>query len=391
MMFYCEKVLYNSKKNICEVILDFESADDVRIFGIELLRFTPEKKQSIIVLKNLSYISRKGFRRGEWYDFPLNFFNNFLEESVTERNSRILTKYEHNEDKPLNIQKFKVKRNHVQDFSGVNINKNWGKMKEFLVYFSFTEDTELIVKNVGCGNWNEVKTGEKTLIYDLGGDILSSDQEMRSIIKSSSVKNEYICVISHWDLDHYKAILDLTLEELQNMKCIIVPTLTPNTHQYKETMDRLVENKIPIFRIHPTQKTQKHRITLKRIQKVERVIFYRSSDGSKINQSGIVLVISGNDKNAILTGDHHYLQLKNSVFNDLNPEKKIVFIVPHHGGSAGNFARYKNMFPSNMEGALSTKINRYDNVPIQEIHNFFVKINNFHCTDCRKKEYITKL
>lgn len=392
MNFYCERVQYDSKKQLCEVVLDFKSVRDLNIFSTEILRTRPKVLQSIIVLKSVKYILHKGFKSGNWYEIPFSmFFSDFQVQTDSQESSRILSQLEFTSETPINAKELKInrRRTNVQvgiEFEKLNFEEN------LLDFFSMNTESQLIVKNVGCGNWNEIKTNDKALIYDLGGDIKYSDSKMQNIIKKSSVKNEYICIISHWDLDHYRAILDMEDKELSNMKSLIVPTLTPDTVQYQETIDRVTRLGIQIIKFNPSLRVIKRRVTLQRIQKIGQIDIYRSCDGSNINQSGIVLVIEGVNKNAVLTGDHHYCQLRDSVFQDIDLNKKLVFVVPHHGGNAGSFnINHQKIFPQKMEGAVSTKIGRYRNLPRQEVHNFFVGVNKFHCTDCNDKDYITFL
>ncbi|PFF04199.1 aldolase, partial [Bacillus anthracis] len=80
---------------------------------------------------------------------------------------------------------------------------------------------KLIVRDVGCGNRNEVVRDRFRLIYDLGGDIKFSNKEMENIFTRVNLTGPYYAVISHWDLDHYRAVLDLDDAQLALMKNIV--------------------------------------------------------------------------------------------------------------------------------------------------------------------------
>lgn len=392
MKFYCERVQYDSDNQLCEVVLDFASEKDINIFSMEMFGTRPKMLQSIIILKNVKYILYKGFKSGNWYEIPFSiFFGDFQVQTDVQESSRILSQLEYTSNSSINAQELKINMDKTYIRLGIASDK-FNFQEELLDFVSMKTEPQLIVRNVGCGNWNEIKNDDKAIIYDLGADIKFSDSKMRNIIKQSSVGNEYIGIISHWDLDHYRAILDMEEKELLNMKGIVIPTLTANTFQFQKTIDRITTLNIPIIKVNPSVRVIKRRVTLKKVHKFGKIDIYRSCDGANINQSGIVLVVRGESKNAVLTGDHHYSQLRDSVFQDIDLNKQLVFVVPHHGGNAGSFdASYKKVFPKKIEGALSTKVGRYRNLPRSEIHNFFVGVNKFHCTDCDQKDYITFL
>lgn len=395
MKLYCEKVTYDSKTGFSEVIFDFINEDSVKSFSFEILRESPKDLQSLIVLNNVKHLPYKGFRSGFWYNLPYSFFTvSTTQENIEDDyNSRILMKFEYISDELVNAQNFKMNSEYVHTTVGVDSNRiDFDLEKDLIDYFSVSSNAKLIVRNVGCGNWNEIKSEDKSIFYDLGGDIKYSDKEMNYIIQKSNLENNYVCIVSHWDLDHYRAILDLPENVILKMQYLIIPTQTANTVQFQKTISRIQNLNIKIIRINPTVRSIKNRVTLSISKVIQSIDLYRSCDGADINQSGIVLFVRGNNKNLILTGDHHYGQLKDSVLKNLDLDKRLVFVVPHHGGNAGTFnSRYQKFFPEKLEGAISTKKGRYTNLPRSDVHNFFVGLNDFHCTDCKNGDYTTIL
>ncbi len=61
---------------------------------------------------------------------------------------------------------------------------------------------------------------------------------------------------------------------------------------------------------------------------------FRASAGQSRNQTGIALGVIGADKNALLTGDHHYPKLLD-ITRHLAQTKPLILVTPHHGGCAG--------------------------------------------------------
>jgi len=396
MYMYCEKIIFNRQTNSYDVLLDFNSIDD--LLGLrnlfQISNSGPNK--SLLYLSNLKFDKYKGFRSGNWYSLNHIFFSN-LERDNSDQfndNSRILAKLKPRNNDLLNVWKYKVKNKKLYidntgktiDFKASNL---FGILSELMIPTNLIEDAELIVRDVGCGNWNEINSNYFHLMYDLGGDIKFNDKEMDSIITNIPFEKPYVAIISHWDLDHYRAILDLSDVQLRLMRGIAVPSMMPLTVQLTNTLKRLDNLNIKIDIISPAIKKGKT-IDLISQGKINGIELYRSCDGAKINQSGIVLTIDGTQKTAVLTGDHHYPQLLNSIFST-SAIKPYELVVPHHGGAAGTFDLNKWNVIDNISGALSTKSKRYSNLPLKVIHDFFVKNSAFHCTECDSMDYRTSI
>lgn len=78
-----------------------------------------------------------------------------------------------------------------------------------------TNNIVVTVNNVGQGNWNEVICdGETRLVYDMGAPLKASKKEVKDIVNrivpryyNLSIKPTLL--LSHWDKDHYHALLAL--------------------------------------------------------------------------------------------------------------------------------------------------------------------------------------
>ncbi len=343
MKVYCEKVLFNKDTKSYEVIFDFNKNKDLIAFSEIFQLSTNEENETIFILTCLVFEKYRGFKSGFWYELPKTFFENFTLVNRHSENSRLIATLEYDADKGglLNIRENRVYEN--MEFHEYNeYIRHDGRMglheymKERKCY---SENPDFVVRNVGCGNINEIRTKDFWLIYDLGGDIKYDDAKMKSVFCRINFNQEFICVISHWDLDHYRAILDLQDHQLKKMEKIIVPTKMPNTMQLRKTLDRLKKLKIDIEMIPPAfsytrgSGTRIHLVSLGKFGNIE---IFRSTDGSNINQSGIALSIEGKNKIAVLVGDHHYPQNINSMLTS-RVTKKYEFVIPHHGGHAGKF------------------------------------------------------
>jgi len=195
-------------------------------------------------------------------------------------------------------------------------------------------------------------------------------------------------IISHWDLDHYRVLLNMTSSQINMIQSLLVPSKMPNTLSVKNTLNLLGTHKVPIEVLGPAFKTGRY-IELVSLGMKNGIEVYRSTDGKNINQSGIALCVNGKKSTGGLTGDHHYRQLNNSVFSSC-AEQQYTMVVPHHGGQAGVFKEdYWNSI-NFKGGAISTKSGRYRNLPRDNIHKFF-RNKSFHCTNCTKSDYWTNL
>ncbi len=398
MKLYCERALYDFQTKAYEVVFDFMVMSDLdvlaRLADIDNTNIDNTNiggiSNTLLILRNVKVESYKGPRSGFWYDIPNELFENFHFENAEPEFRLIKYILTMRTDRKLNFQQFKVK----------NRNRNLYLNHEEPVYFKEshlykylneienTQNLRLIVRNVGCGNWNEIKGNKLHIIYDLGGDVKYSDSEMNHIISRVKLTKPYFAVISHWDLDHYRAILDLDDVQLRLMQNIIVPSKMPNTLQLKNALHRLQSLGIKIDIIRPS--VRRGNIKLVSQGRIKSFELFRSSDGANLNQSGIVLTIEGDRKIGVLTGDHHYPQIYNGVLN-ANSVKPYEIVVPHHGGNAGTFDESLwNTLPL-ASGALSTKSFRYKNLPQRKIHDFFITQQSFYCTECQSADYSTTL
>ncbi|GAB6497613.1 come operon protein 3 [Bacillus sp. UMTAT18] len=408
MKLYCEKVNFNNKLKTYDIILDFNSMADLeKVAQLLEVQISRESSKTLLHFQKMKFEAYKGPRAGSWYDIPACIFEEFriLNEEEGRENRLIRFYLEQKSTAKLNFQQFLTTKEIIREiemiekFTESKLYKDMKKKEKF-------GNLELIVKDVGCGNWNEIVERRRCycdgdlkceffdwffrysmfrLIYDLGGDIKFSNEEMNEILNKVNIDRPYYAVISHWDLDHYRGILDLNDVELKLMKNLVAPSKIPNTLQANKALNRLKSLGIRIDIIKPSPKTGR-RIDLISQGKINNFELFRSTDGSNINQSGIVLSVEGNDSIGLLTGDHSYRQIYKVISNS-KIEKPYVMVVPHHGGNAGKFDEALWSTVSLASGCISTKSARYTNLPQNKIHNFFMNQKSFHCTECHKRDY----
>ena len=78
----------------------------------------------------------------------------------------------------------------------------------------------ITVRNVGQGNWNEIKCNDSVrIVYDAGAPMTSSPDEIVNIIGNRSTlyaESKPILILSHWDKDHYHSLLGMSDNDLKN-------------------------------------------------------------------------------------------------------------------------------------------------------------------------------
>jgi len=390
VFLYCERAFFNNKTKAYEVIFDFNRKSDL----IEFAEFSSidmkDSSDTLIIIENVKFKKYKAPRAGVWYDIPIDIFGQF-EIIPGELEFRLIKfKLSMRGDIELNFQQFQMSSSSLFNNNRIeSINFKDSIFYKRILGIGPLQNSELIVRDVGCGNWNEIIGTDFHLIYDLGGDIKFSNAQMDRLFNKVNLNQPYYVVISHWDLDHYRAILDLDDSELKQIVKIIVPSKMPDTLQLNNALTRLQLLMINIEIIQPSPK-KGGRIELISQGKINNFELFRSTDGANINKSGIVLTIEGFKKIGVLTGDHSYPQIYKGVLNTMSI-KPYELVIPHHGGSAGKFdSSLWSLMPLS-SGCLSTKSLRYRNLPRSEIHNFFIKQKLFHCTECKGTDYQTKL
>lgn len=195
---------------------------------------------------------------------------------------------------------------------------------------------ELEVVGCGQGNWNEVRAPNFRLIYDVGADVRWSGDLVRRLVHrqiGNSKPMETHVVISHWDADHYHALLGFTDAQLSCIRSMTAPP-SPQNQTSKRVLTRCREF-FPVWELPPAAGDGGRRIVLKKIHSDEWLDWYRGSKGQSRNQTGIVLAVHGKKTTALLTGDHHHPKIREAL--DGIPFDSMVYVVPHHGGEAGKF------------------------------------------------------
>jgi hypothetical protein len=221
---------------------------------------------------------------------------------------------------------------------------------------------DLLVKNVGQGNWNELYSNKKCeFIYDIGTSMFYSREK---VIEMSSGSHSMIkadkpgLIVSHWDIDHYHCLFAMDDDVIKSFGFIICPSFSPtlSSRLILSKFKQLCSNNLFTFEFEKSDlKTSFNPLApFKR----GKIIFFFGHYHRDRNKCGVVIAINLQNKGAILTGDHFYNQISNCVLPELNSLTHCL-IVPHHGGKAGDFDYKLNPYQKVTEAVISVGLNPY--------------------------------
>lgn len=338
LYFYCEK-----NHNDDDILLDVLNLDELKKWWGNYLKsdfwLDNDNSSMLLVYKNKKS-NIYGLKSGFWYDIPDEIWNNFDIKPVNTNNNmtslliraELHLKDDVNEDfsgyivprplPPIDLSPFIL-----PTANDVTINSNNTPV-------NFT-NLKLHILQVGHGNWNEIKSRNFRLIYDVGADYSWSPQSVRNLVASRSLNTDtnLHVVISHWDADHYHGILSMSPADIACIRSFIAPSNFPGNNMANTALQHLINNGLSPQLVPHAARLAGNRITLTPIYTFGCLNIYRATAGSSRNQTGIALYVNAN-RHTFLTGDHHYHQVYDYMIQP-NAVNDLVIVIPHHGGNAG--------------------------------------------------------
>lgn len=338
MLLYVQQASKEINPGERTAFVDFASLDDhLQLRNSTRVDQTASRRRDQASMARITYVGKghAGLKEGSWYDVPLENFQGFRyeEHSRNDAGSTFLRGTFSAPNRAIEFSQFLAPPKYanltpaIPTFAAPDLNQ---------------ERIEVQVVDCGHGNWNEVSFGQLRLLYDAGACRSFKSSQVRALVRSRSIasdKRRIYLFISHWDVDHYQALLRFSAAELANIKGIYVPSQVPDTATYKSVRSRLDKYGVPIHSVNPAQKVPSDKnkvIDLKQIATNGPIRIFRATPGRSRNQTGIVLGIQGSQRIAMLTGDHHYEKLLKVASSAYGSHKKpLLLVAPHHGGHAG--------------------------------------------------------
>jgi len=363
MLFYIQQVDINMVSGNHDVILDVATMDD----HVRLASFLNDQSQldgafsaNQASMLRLSYAPSGyyGLKEGSWYDIDLDAFGgmSYQRTNPDDASASFLR---------ANLVGIPSNGNYAQFLTTPRMAKIPRSTLELVVDPNPTGDIELTVIDCGHGNWNEIKTATDRVIYDVGAGRWFTKAKVRSLVAGRRIASEtrsISIVISHWDVDHFHALLEFNPAELAKVRVVFTPSQIPDTETYRRVLRLLTNNGVALSALQPETRlgTSREIVLVPRWQKGNFTMF-RATPGRSRNQTGIVLGVRGQNGIALLTGDHHYDKVLAAVRKvPTFFQQPCVLVTPHHGGLAGKLAvaDWRAVFPT-MTTPISCGNNSY--------------------------------
>lgn len=219
-----------------------------------------------------------------------------------------------------------------------------------LLNFRNQGNSKLIIRNVGQGNWNEIKVnGKYEILFDIGATYFESQTNLLALI--SNREKDYIAhnpgvIISHWDVDHYHVLKLFSDNLIKNFKFFICRSFLPNLTS--QNLFNRIQQLIPekIFSLNFLDHTNKKGVLGLVNQDIDKLLLFNSTKHSDRNKCGLSIAYKTLNSIAILPGDLHYKQISDYILPKVNYNANNHLVVPHHGGKAGAL---KYNLPSNVK------------------------------------------
>lgn len=224
----------------------------------------------------------------------------------------------------------------------------------------------VVVRNVGQGNWNEVHVNNTVnTVFDVGAPFNAPRRQVLGIIGNRPNAYAYDkpgLILSHWDKDHYHSLIGMTDAELANFSYFICRDKVPN-----------YTSRVLFVRIR-TAVTPANTYCIPALTGIRIVghaglvpitpashqhILFNTPHHKNRNISGLVLALRTSSSSVILSGDAHYSQLQSDVMPHLNYPHRHNLVVPHHGGNAGHYTYSLPAGVRPAEAAISVGANNY--------------------------------
>ncbi len=217
-----------------------------------------------------------------------------------------------------------------------------GACREMLPNYHPDGPMRLLVADVGQANMNFLLDGDSPFfVFDLGAPINSSRCFIRQIISNyiDRITNPCTLVISHWDVDHYQCLRQMSTSEIsQKFQQVVC------TNQCKSLMSQRILEKLRlslpgrVFCFNTSNRPAHSPYpALIPFYSDGFISLYIGEHSSNINICGINAFVCGNLFSVQFTGDCLLKQADDVLQNEYLKRRlqtDHILIVPHHGGKS---------------------------------------------------------
>lgn len=230
---------------------------------------------------------------------------------------------------------------------------------------------DIWVNNVGQGNWNEVQENNETrIVYDMGARLNAPKIEVDALINKivpryNNLSTKPIMILSHWDKDHYHALLGLNDNQIGLFeKYVFVGN--PPTATARKAYNKITNVCSNVMVIRPGTKRKGMPSLPERVTTPNGIFdLYLGQIDSNRNLASFQLFIRTSKSNALLCGDGGWFQINHIISEEaVLFEQNVVFniVVPHHGSGVDK-TYYGFVLPKQMKaGAAIISVEKQNNI-----------------------------
>lgn len=337
-----------------------------------------EHDGTMILLKTKSGCNFKYPTEGKIYNTTLENFrtliNLYREQPVIENNSPdILLEINLNEHSTKIASEIFNNGHYPSQSSNFSTNSSSNNINKKL---SISHINNVIVKNVGHGNWNQIiSNSSRDIMFDFGCSFIYSNSERRKLLNNNPLNTFTDLIISHWDVDHYNLINSATDTELSYIKNVYAPPPSSNL-MCQKAIKRL--HRANITYLSPIAKRLQRRIiSLHEISSGNNWYLFSGEQSKNKNLSGLALAIYSSTDCVYFCADHSFRQVFDDMHNHLSSQiSKLTyhFIVPHHGGKAGTYNANNFVNSGNCGYAVASSAQNPHGGPRQDTISLFTSL-----------------
>lgn len=236
---------------------------------------------------------------------------------------------------------------------------------------------EVKINFVGRGNWSEIKFEKNNvtyeILYDIGFSIkkiqyetdglsqlftpenIINNSPLINFKQSKNARTVRVLIISHWDLDHYSVLQELTDGELGLFDKVYAPEAhtSKTSHEIINWMHNILGSRLKLVKQGPrvdggVQIIKEKSLSFNSVSSPFQIGLYKTTYSQSKNNGGLIFTMHVGKTLLMFSGDHHYLSLRRCFdYEDLTSIKEVAIIVPHHGGLAGSLNDFLDLMKEN--------------------------------------------
>ncbi len=319
-----------------DVFADFRSEQDYFAFS-EYIELSTNNKASAFVIKGIRHSKRIAI--GKYYTLNVDSIKKHYRIQNIEDSYLYGFELHLSSESPIPFEEL---------FSKVQIDENdyyggtaLSVIRDTIVHpIELTNNIVVTVNNVGQGNWNEVACDNKTrLVYDIGAPLRASKIEVKDIVKRIIPRYRNLSIkptllLSHWDKDHYHALLALEDVDFTLFDKYIFPG-NPPTATARRICERINNNNGNAIIVRPGHRDKGMPSLPETIWEERHYSVFIGQENSDRNLSGIQVFLRSEHENMLLCGDcgwHQVIHILAQKTETASTGEKCNIVVPHHGG-----------------------------------------------------------